>query len=251
MTWNEIAWNCLYALLIFAAGNVASAWLRDTTAIALERTRLDAIVRRLVVNLVRPVIIALTVFAALAQLGIPMETFATMAGAATLAVGLAMKGSLSNVASGAMLLSLRPFTVGDNIEAAGIDGRVKEVGLFHTTIVAAEGNTITVQNDAVWNRPITNRSDRPTRRFTHRWTLRADSDADAAHALILDVLQADERVLDDPAPIVRYDVDDLGIVLQGFAHVANDDFTEARSDACRAILARFHSAGIQLATRAR
>ena len=251
MTWNEIAWNCVYALLIFAAGNVVSAWLRDMVTLTLERTPLDAIVRRLVVKLVRPVIIAFAVFAALAQLGIPMETFATMAGAATLAIGLAMKDSLSNVASGAMLLSLRPFTVGDTVQAGGIDGRVKEVGLFSTTIVAAEGDTITVQNDAVWSKPITNRSDRPTRRFAHRWTLSVDSDAAAAEALVLEVLGSDPRVLDEPAPMVPYDVDDLGIVLEGFAHVPNEHFAAARSDACRAILARFHQAGIQLATRAR
>lgn len=250
MSWTEIAWNLLYALLILVAGNVLSAWLRDAAALALDRSPLDMLVRRLIVSTVRPVVLAITVFAALAQLGIPMTTFAAMAGAVTLAIGLSLQGSLSNVASGAMLLSLRPFDVGDRIEAAGHEGIVSQLGLFHTRL-HANGNTVTLPNDAVWSKAITNFGDLPTRRIDQVYTLVHDSDAQQAEALLLKLLDADERVLAQPPALVRYAVDDLGVVLTSQAHVANIDFQAVRSDQCRDALAAFKEAGIRLASRIR
>lgn len=249
MTWTALAWNILYALLIFAAGNLLSAWLRDFVALSLERTRLDILVRRLLVSLVRPVVVALAAFAALAQLGIPMTSFAAIAGAVTLAIGMALRGSLSNVASGAMLLTLRPFEKGEFITAGGHSGTVHDLGLFHTTLHGSAGNTITLPNDTVWGGAIVNVSDRPTRRIEHVFTLVPKADIGVAEIAMLDVLGKDERILETPAPSVTYQTSEVGVVLTAFGHVDNADFGGARSDTCRGILERLRDAGVELATR--
>lgn len=252
MTWTEIAWNVAYALLILAAGNLIGGWLKGVVGSTLQRTGLDPIVRRLLESLVRPVVLTLAAFAALQQLDIPITTFAAMAGAVTLAIGMSLQGSLSNVASGALLLTFRPFNVGDTIQAGGQTGKVHALHLFSTTLFTSAGQTVTLPNDAIWKGAITNFSDRPTRRIRLVFTLPADADFQKAEAALMKAMEAEERLLEDPGFSVVYDeATDLGLPLAAVAHTTNADYWGTLTDLQKALLVELKAAGITLSTRTR
>ncbi|MEZ4322437.1 MAG: mechanosensitive ion channel [Myxococcota bacterium] len=249
-TTTDLLLKGLYALLVFGAGYVLAGWVQGVTNHALERTAIDPIVRRLMVSLVRPVLLAVTVFAALSLVGIPMTTFAAMAGAATLAVGLAMQSSFSNVASGALLLTLRPFNADDMITAAGHTGKVRSLKLFCTVLDTPDGNTITIPNDVVFKSAITTFTTTPTSRIDLTWVVATDTDLDKAAEIVLEALTGDPRTLEDPEPTLVYNgVTELGIELIGRAWTLNEEKGGTRSAVHRTVLKAFQKGGIQLATR--
>lgn len=251
MNWTDILWNIATAIVILLSGNVLGNWLTGIAASWLERTRLDPIVRRLLVSLVRPVIVVLAIFAALQQVGIPITTFAAMAGAITLAVGMSLQGSLSNVASGTLLLTFRPFNVGDVVTAGGQTGTVQALHLFSTTLHTPAGQTVTLPNDVVWKAPITNFSDRPTRRVRLVFTVPPDTPPDVVDAALKAAIAADERILAEPAAAVLYDeATDLGQPVAVAVHVANADYGKVLFALQRACYSELQAAGVTLATRA-
>ncbi|MCB9678613.1 MAG: mechanosensitive ion channel family protein [Alphaproteobacteria bacterium] len=248
--WTDLLYQGLYAVIVCGVGYLAAGWLTGLANMAIGRTPLDPIVRRLVVSLVRPVVLGITVFAALSLVGIPITTFAAMAGAVTLAVGMAMQGSLSNVASGALLLSLRPFNANDVITAAGHTGKVRSLKLFATTLETPDGNTITLPNDVVFKGPITTYTTTPNGRIDLTWVVKPDTDLDKAAKIIDEALAGDERTLEDPPPSLTYaGVTELGIELVGRAWTPNDDKLVAKSAIHAVVLKGFQKAKIQLATR--
>ncbi len=252
MPWTSLLWNIAYAIIILIAGNVFGSWLRGLLATRLERTTLDPTVRRLVVSLVRPLVIVIAVVAALKQLSIPISTFAAIVGASTLAVGMALRGSLSNIASGALLLTFRPFNVGDTVTVGGVTGTVHALQLFTTILHTSDGQTVTLANDAVWASTITNYSDRPTRRIRLVFTVPPDADLERVEACLRGVIEGHEAVLDDPEPQVGYDqATDLGLPVLLTVHVVNADYWSARSALQKAAALALAEAGIVLATRAR
>jgi small conductance mechanosensitive channel len=243
--------HAVYAIVIVAVGYFIAGWATGAANMALERSKLDPIVRRLIVSLVRPAVITIAVFCAIAVLGIPMTTFAAIAGAVTLAIGLSLQGSVSNVASGAMLLTLRPFDVDDTVTAGGHTGKVTALKLFVTTLETPDGNVITLPNDVVFKGPITTYTSTPNSRVDLTFVLAADTDLQKAADLVKKVLADDERILDDPGPAVVFNgATDLGIELVGRGWATNADKWGARSDIQAAILTAFQKAKIQLATRA-
>ena len=214
-TLTLVAWNLCYALVILLFGSLIANWARGAMAAFLGRTRLDPIVRRLLVSVVRPLILAIAVFAALQKLGVPISTFAAMLGAATLAVGMAMRGSLSNVASGTMLLTLRPFNVGDTVTAGGHTGTVHALKLFTTELHTADGQTVCLPNDVLWKGAIVNFADRPTRRIRLLLTVPINTDLSKAIDTLTVVTAMDDRVLADPKPGVSVaDITEVGLQLE-------------------------------------
>lgn len=252
MNWIELAWNVAYALLILLAGNFLAGWLRGLVSNALARTQLDPIVRQLLVSMVRPIVIILAAFAALQQIGIPITTFAAIVGAVTLAVGMSLQGSLSNVASGTLLLTFRPFNVGDVVTSGGITGTVKALHLFTTILNTPDGQTVTLPNDVVWKSAITNFSDRPTRRVRLVFVVPPDTNLEKADIALRAVMDNEARVLTEPAPNVLFDeATDLGLPVILVAHVANPDFGATRSALQRAAIETLAINEITLSTRAR
>jgi small conductance mechanosensitive channel len=251
MTWTDIAWNVAYALLILLAGNFLAGWARGMVASSLAKTRLDPIVRQLVVSIVRPAVLLIAAFAALQQLGIPITTFAAIAGAVTLAVGMSLQGSLSNVASGTLLLTFRPFNVGDTVTTGAITGKVKALHLFTTVLDTFDGQTVTLPNDVVWKAPITNFSDRPTRRIRLVFTLPPDADLAKAEEALTAAMAGEERLLEEPAPSVAFDPStDLGVPVALVCHVTNPDFGSVRSALQRSATDLLQAAGLTQSVRA-
>ncbi len=241
----------VYALLIVAAGYFVAGWATGAANMALERTKLDPIVRRLIVSLVRPAVIIVAVFCAISVLGIPMTTFAAIAGAVTLAIGLSLQGSVSNIASGAMLLSLRPFDVDDTVTTGGHTGKVTALKLFVTVLETPDGNVITLPNDVVFKGPITTYTSTPNSRVDVTFVLAADTNLEKAAGIVKKAFTDDERILDDPGPAVVFNGStDLGIEIVGRGWATNANKWGARSDLQAAVLTGFQKGKIKLATRA-
>ena len=162
----------------------------------------DETLRPFFASIIRYAIIAITLVAVLARLGIQTTSIIAVLGAAGLAIGLALQGTLQNIAAGIMLLILRPFKVGDYIDAGGTAGTVDEIGLFTTDMTTFDGIYLSVPNSALWNTSILNYTRLPTRRLDIPVGIAYEDDVEKALSLLLEKLRTDSRVLADPEPQV-------------------------------------------------
>jgi small conductance mechanosensitive channel len=195
--------DLLSAIAILIIGWWAAAWAKKAATRALERTRrVDRTLVLVLSNLARYFILITALIAVLSQFGVQTASIIAALGAAGLAIGLALQGTLSNIAAGVMLLLLRPFRVGDYIDADGIGGTVDEIGLFTTQMRTADGIYISVPNASIWNRTIRNYSRLPTRRLDVGVGISYDDDIEGAQKVLQKLMEDDERVLDEPAPQV-------------------------------------------------
>jgi len=191
------------AITLLVIGWIIAGWVRRGVRHGLGRIpQMDETLKPFLAKLVWYVIMIFVLVAVLNQFGVQTASIITVLGAAGLAIGLALQGTLANVASGVMLLFLRPFNVGDYVDAGGIAGTVVEIGLFNTEITTIAGLCLIVPNSKIWSSPITNFSRNPTRRFDLEVGIGYDDDADGAMALLMGLMTNDGRVLDDPEPLV-------------------------------------------------
>lgn len=193
--------DLVQAILILIVGYWLAAKLRNLVRRRLDRiASVDATLKPLFSNLVRYIVLIFTIIAVLAQFGVQTASIIAVLGAAGLAIGLALQGTLQNISAGIMLLFLRPFKVGDVIEAAGHLGTVVELGLFSTEFRTGQGICIFVPNGSLWGSSITNYSRNDTRRVDVVVGISYDDDIDKARDTLLGLMTGDDRVLDDPAP---------------------------------------------------
>jgi small conductance mechanosensitive channel len=234
------------AILILIAGWTLSRWLGRWLHGVLDRTHyIDETLKPLIANFAAYGVMALTIVAVLGQFGVQTTSLIALLGAAGLAIGLALQGTLSNVASGVMLLVLRPFRVYEKIKVSDATGTVREIGLFRTSLVTDDGLFVSIPNSTIFSGTIINISREASRRTG--FTVDIDHGADIAEArkVILNALANDKRVLRTPEPDVQ--VDDLAgaaNVLSVQAWVSNRDFGGQQS-ALRALVRKaLHDAGI-------
>jgi small conductance mechanosensitive channel len=166
---------------------------------------IDQTLARFFGNVLRYALLILVFVTVLAQFGVQTASIITALGAAGLAIGLALQGTLQNIAAGIMLLILRPFGVGDNIETSTVSGTVLEIGLFATEMKTSDGLYRLAPNSTLWNTPITNFSREPTRRDELKVAIAYDEDVDAAMERLIGFAEADPRILKTPAPAVFID----------------------------------------------
>ena len=203
------ALDLVAALAIVVIGWMVAARAQRTVARWLERTdRVDQTLRPFLAKTVRYAILAFVIIALLAQFGVQTTSIIAVLGAAGLAIGLALQGTLSNIAAGMMLLLLRPCGVSDYIDAEGISGTVMEIGPFMTQLRTYDGVYVSVPNSRLWNRQIKNFSRLPTRRLDLPIGIGYDDDVDKAMTVLKELLDNDPRVLADPAAQVM--IDNLG-----------------------------------------
>jgi small conductance mechanosensitive channel len=154
---------------------------------------------------VRYAVLIVAVITALSFVGVPSASILTVVGTASLAIALALQNSLSNVAAGIMLAWMRPIAVGEYITGDGVEGEVVEIGLFGTRLRSTSGLFIFTNNNRLWNGAITNHSREPRRRIDIKVTLPDTADIDRVRTLLVEVGEADARVLRDPAPVTFVD----------------------------------------------
>ena len=229
--------NFLAAVLILIIGWTIATWAARWTRSGLDRLRyLDPTLKPLLTSILRYTILALTVMAVLARFGVQTTSVIALLGAAGIAVGLALQGTLSNVASGVMLLVLRPFRVQENIFAGGVKGVVREIGLFRTIINTDEGVYVSIPNATLFSATIVNNSRENIRRTSFTVDIDHAADIDVAQAAILKAVSADIRVLKTPPPDVQVSaLSGATTTLSIQAWTRNSDFGSAQSDLLKAV----------------
>ena len=190
------------AILIFVIGRFVAKLLKKLLQKTMERTKVDAAVVGFTCSLAHAAIMVFVILAALGQVGIQTTSFIAVLGAAGLAVGLALQGSLANFAAGVLILLFRPYKVGDFIEAGGATGVVKEIHIFTTTITTVDNKREIVPNAKMMGDKITNYSAEGTRRVDLTACISYGDSIDTAKAALLDEITKNEKVLTDPAPFV-------------------------------------------------
>ena len=197
------------AVAILIVGWLASGWASKATGKALGRIRnIDETLARFFQSTVRYLVLVVTVIMVLSQFGVEMASLLVVLSTAGLAVGLALQGTLSNVAAGVMLLLFRPFKIGNFVQVAGHSGTVKAITLFVTEMATPDNVHIVVPNAQVWGASVVNYSHHPTRRVDIVVGIDYEDDIDKAMTTINDLIAADERVHAEPASLVA--VTDLG-----------------------------------------
>jgi len=197
------------ALIVLVVGLWIAGRIKKIAQMSMRNTgRVDETLSGFLSSLIHYGLIALVLITTLGIFGIPTTSFAAIIGAAGLAIGLALQGTLGHVASGVMMLGFRPFDVGDFVEAAGVSGTVKHIGLFTTEIATADNKKIIVPNGKIFDDAITNYAGYPTRRIDLVFGVSYGDDLGKAMALIRAEVEKDERILSDPAPVIA--VDNLG-----------------------------------------
>ena len=236
------------AIVLLIIGWTVAGWARRGVRHALERVpRMDETLKPFLAKLVWYVIMAFVLVAVLNQFGVQTTSVIAILGAAGLAIGLALQGTLANVASGVMLLFLRPFNIGDYVDAGGIAGTVVEIGLFNTEIKTRKGLCLIVPNKIIWESPITNFSRNPTRRFDITVGISYGDEVNGATDLLMGLLTGDERILDDPEPLAV--VEELGnsaVIINLRAWTRAEDFWAAVWDLKKAIKVEFEVAGYSI-----
>ena len=236
------------AIVLLIIGWTVAGWARRGIRHALERVpRMDETLKPFLAKLVWYVIMAFVLVAVLSQFGVQTTSVIAVLGAAGLAIGLALQGTLANVASGVMLLFLRPFNIGDYVDAGGIAGTVVEIGLFNTEIKTSKGLCLIVPNKIIWESPITNFSRNPTRRFDITVGISYGDDVNGATDLLMGLLTGDERILDDPEPLaVVEELGDSAVIINLRAWTRAEDFWAAVWDLKKAIKVEFEVAGYSI-----
>lgn len=188
------------ALLIVIVGWAVSGWAQRAVKQALGRVRrLDPTLTGVLAGVVRYFILITVLVMVLSRFGVQTASILAALGAIGLALGLALQGTLANIAAGVMLLLLRPFRIGDYVDANGHAGTVDEVGLFTTEMTTYDGIYQSVPNSAIWGGRIINYTRHPTRRHDILVGISYRDDIDHAQEVLMEVLRADARVLDEPA----------------------------------------------------
>lgn len=196
------------AIAVLIVGRMAAGWIRKAARRGMERSKVDRAVIPFLTAVVYWVAMAFVVIAVLGLFGIPTASFVAVLGAAGLAIGLAFQGTLSNLASGVMLLVFRPFQVGDTVEAGDTLGEVEEIRLMYTEITTPGGVQTLIPNGELFGEKITNFTANPRRRVDLVIGVGYGDDLDRAEETIRRVLAADDRVLEEPEPLVQ--VNELG-----------------------------------------
>ncbi len=195
--------NLIAALAIFIVGRWIAKALYRLVVRGLERAKMEPILVKFLGNIVYAVLLIFVVLAAINQVGVQTTSLIAVLGAAGLAVGLALQGSLANFAAGVLIIIFRPYKIGDFVEGGGVAGTVDEVQIFTTVLRSPDNKCIIVPNGQMMSGTIVNYSSHPTRRVDLTASVSYDDDSDKVRRVLTEILASDERVLADPAPNIR------------------------------------------------
>ncbi len=192
----------LVAIVIFVAGQMIAKLISRIVSRLLTHTRLDRILVEFLSSVVRALLLIVVIVAALDQLGVNTNSLIAMLGAAGIAIGLALQGSLQNFAAGFMLLIFRPFKAGDFVETAGTSGIIESIGIFSTKLYTGDNKEVIIPNGSIYSSNIINYSSRKTRRIDMIFSVSYSDHLPKVKDIILEVLDTESRILKDPAPEV-------------------------------------------------
>ena len=244
---SEYGLKIVAALLIFFIGKWAVKKLTAVSKKLMDKAKVDKTLIEFGSSLIYFMLMLMVVLASLNSLGINTTSFVAVFGAAGLAVGLALSGSLANIGGAVLIIIFRPFKVGDVIEAGGATGTVEDVNLFSTILTPPDKRTIIIPNSAIVGGNITNFSNRAQRRVDHVFGIGYDDDLKLAKDTLMDIMLADERVLRDPAPFVAVgELADSSVNFVFRAWVQSADYWDVYFDMLEKVKLTFDEKGISI-----
>ena len=239
--------NVAIAIGILIAGWAITKLIVNGVERYLVKQKTDRLLIRFIGSIVNMTLSLIVIIAALSSLGINTTSLIALLGAAGLAVGLALQDSLQNFASGVMLMLQRPFTTGDFVEAAGTAGVVEEVSLFTSILHTSDNRKVIVPNGEIYGGIITNYSAHATRRIDMVFGIGYDDDIRKARQIMQEILENDERVLKEPAPVVAVgELADSSVNFQVQPWVKTEDYGGVKSAVTEKIKLAFDENGISI-----
>jgi small conductance mechanosensitive channel len=237
----------LTAVVILVLGRWIAKSLTAFLRRIMNRSGVDETLVSFIANLSYVALLAIVVIAALNQLGIQTASLIAILGAAGLAIGLALQGSLSNLAAGVMMVIFRPFKVGDYIEGGGSAGTVEEIQIFTTQLKSPDNKTIIIPNSTMMSDVIVNYSTKETRRVDMVFGIGYEDDIDRAREIIIEILESDDRVHKEPAPLVAVsELADSSVNFTVRVWTASGEYWGVFFDTTEAVKKRFDDAGISI-----
>ena len=244
---SEYGLKIVAAILIFVIGK----WLANKLTIFIKSIMTKANIDKTLVEFSESIIyfslLLMVIIAALNQLGVNTTSFVAVFGAATLAIGLALQGSFSNIGAAVLIILFRPFKVGDVIEAAGVTGEVTDINLFSTIITPIDKRMVIVPNSSIIGGNITNFSNRDTRRVDHLFGIGYDDDLKLAKETLLEIVNADKRILQEPAPFVAVsELADSSVNFVVRAWTKTEEYWDVYFDMLETVKLAFDAKGISI-----
>lgn len=237
----------ILALLVFFIGRIVAKVFTKGARKVMEKAKLDAMLVNFLANILGSVLMLLVLVFALSQLGVDTTSLVALLGAAGLAVGLALKDSMSHFAAGVMLILFRPFKVGDFVEVDSEMGSVEQITILSTRLKSPDNKVIIVPNGNVFSNTMTNFSDQPTRRVDMMFGIGYGSDLLKAKAILEEMVANDERVLKEPAPKVAvHELGDSSVNFICRPWVNASDYWVVYWDYMEKVKLRFDEEGIEI-----
>ena len=243
----ELGLNLIAAAAIFVIGRWAALFAKKITNKALVRGKVDNTLISFTTNLIYFALLAFVVLASLSKIGIQTTSFIAVLGAAGLAIGLALQGSLSNFAAGVILIILRPFKAGDYVEGGGTAGTVQEINIFTTVLTSPDNKTIIVPNSKMTGDNIINYATQGTRRLDLMFSIGYGDDIDRAKSILEDIVKNDSRFFTDPKPriaVMEHGESSINIVCRPWLKA--EDYWEAYFDMMEIVKKRFDQENISI-----
>ena len=241
----EFGGKALIAIVIFIVGRIVARLITKGVRKVLQAQEVDKILESFVTNLVYWILMVFVVIAAIDRLGIQTTSLIAVMGAAGLAIGLALQGSLSNFASGVLIVVFRPYKVGDFVEAAGVSGVVLQVQILTTVMKTGDNKKIIVPNAQIMGSIITNYSANETRRVDMVIGVSYDDDLDKVRATIKKLVDAEERILKDPECLIAVaELADSSVNFNVRPWVKTADYWSVKFDLTEAVKKEFDNVGI-------
>lgn len=244
-----IGLKILLALAIYFVGKWITKWILRVLNRSFERRNVDMSLRNFLRSMIKVVMMILVILAAIQTLGINTTSFLAIFASAGLAVGMALSGTLQNFAGGVILLLLRPYRIGDYITAQGQSGTVKNIGLFSTQLTTPDNRIIYVPNSAISTSIVDNYSQPETRRLDWTISVSYGTDVELVRKTVLDILNADSRVLREPAEpaVLLKELGASAVIISARCWVSNADYWDVNFAVNERIYTELPKNGVQFA----
>lgn len=237
--------HILKAVIVFLVGRFLIRMLNRLVGRVMDKRNVDISIKTFVKSLVNILLTVLLIVSVVGALGVETTSFAALLASAGVAVGMALSGNLQNFAGGLIVLLFKPYKVGDWIESQGVSGTVKEIQIFHTILTTGDNKTIYIPNGAMSSGVVTNYNTQVTRRI--EWIVGIDygEDYNKVQQIVRDILVADSRILNEPAPFIALhalDASSVNVVVRVW--VNSGDYWGVYFDINKAIYETFNEKGI-------
>ena len=237
--------SILVAILIFVVGRFIVKLINKLVGQMLDRRKVDPTIASFTKSFVNVLLMVLLIITVVSALGVNTTSFAALLASAGVAVGMALSGNLQNLAGGLLLLFFKPYKVGDYISAQGVEGVVKAIQIFHTVLTTVDNKEIFVPNGALSSGTVVNFSRNDLRRVDQVVTVEYGTDVNAVREAVMDIANADSRILKDPAPFVELGaLADSSVNFTVRLWVKTDDYWGVWFDMNRKVYEEFNKRGI-------